>query len=179
MESGEPRFNTISSGGLWDPKNFKSYGEDVVVEYGALCFHPENISLGRNVYIGHYAQLHGYHRNELYIGDECWIGPQVYLHAAGGIRIGNRVGIGAGVKIITSQHRPTGQIHEPSVLFSPVEFKPVYIQDGADIGVGAVILPGVVIGKGAIVGAGAVVTKNVYDWHIVAGVPARSVGVWP
>jgi len=52
---------------------------------------------------------------------------------------------------------------------------PTLIKKGASIGSNATILCGVTIGEGAIVGAGSVVTKDVPDWHIVAGVPARIV----
>jgi acetyltransferase-like isoleucine patch superfamily enzyme len=51
----------------------------------------------------------------------------------------------------------------------------VVIEDDADLGVGAIVLPGVRIGRGAQVGAGAVVTKDVPDYAVVAGVPARVV----
>ena len=47
----------------------------------------------------------------------------------------------------------------------------------ADVGIGAVILPGVTIAKGAKVGAGAVVTRDVPAYGIVAGVPARVLGM--
>ena len=50
---------------------------------------------------------------------------------------------------------------------------PVVIRRDADIGVGAIILPGVTIGVGAQVGAGAVVSRDVPDYSIAAGVPAR------
>lgn len=50
---------------------------------------------------------------------------------------------------------------------------PVLIKRGACISIGAMIMPGVTVGEGAIVGAGAVVTKNVPDWTIVIGNPAR------
>ena len=49
----------------------------------------------------------------------------------------------------------------------------VVIRRRADIGVGAIILPGVTIGEGAVVGAGSVVTKDVPDYMMVAGNPAR------
>ena len=49
----------------------------------------------------------------------------------------------------------------------------VNIKDFASIGAGAKILPNIKIGKGAIVGAGAVVTKDVNDFEVVAGVPAK------
>lgn len=53
--------------------------------------------------------------------------------------------------------------------------KPVLIQKGAWIGAGATILPGISIGKHAIVGAAAVVTKDVPDYAIVVGNPAKVV----
>jgi acetyltransferase-like isoleucine patch superfamily enzyme len=142
-----------------------------VLEAGVLVFHPENVSLGRNVYVGHQTILKGYHKNQMVIGDETWIGQQCFLHAAGGISIGARVGIGPGVKILTSSHTEAGR--QTAVLFSPIEMAAVTVEDDADIGVGAILLPGVTVGRGAIVGAGAVVTRNVPAYAVAAGVPAR------
>jgi len=136
-----------------------------------LIFHPENITLGRNVYVGHHTILKGYYRNEVRIGDRTWIGQQCFIHGAGGITIGACVGIGPGVKILTSQHKEAGR-HVP-VLLSPIETAPVVIEDDGDIGIGAILLPGVTVGKGAVVGAGAVVTNDVPPYAVVIGMPAR------
>jgi acetyltransferase-like isoleucine patch superfamily enzyme len=157
--------------GEFRPEQLKSLGPDCVFETGVLIFHPENVCLGRNVYVGHYSILKGYYKNLLEIGDETWIGQQCFLHAAAGISIGARVGIGPGVKILTSQHTEAGR--ETPIFNAPVEFKPVRIEDDADIGVGAIILPGVSIGRGAQIGAGAVVTHDVPEFTVAAGVPAR------
>jgi len=157
--------------GSFAPEQFRALGEDCVFEPGVLVFHPENISLGRNVYVGHYAILKGYYRNELRIGDQTWIGQQCFLHAGGGLTLGARVGVGPGVRIITSAHQEAGR--ELPVLFSPVDFAPVVIEDDADLGVASVILPGVTVGKGAVIGAGAVVTADVPPYAVAAGVPAR------
>jgi acetyltransferase-like isoleucine patch superfamily enzyme len=104
------------------------------------------------------------------IDDNVWIGPDCYFHSAGGIKIGKSVEIGAKVSIISSHHR--SEFLDIPVLHSPLEFKAVEIEEGADIGVGAIILPGVKIGKGAIVNAGAVVGKDIPDYEIWGGVPA-------
>ncbi len=152
-----------------------SCGEGVVIEEGALIFHPENIVIGDDVYVGHYAILKAYYKNTLQIGARSWIGQGAFLHAAGGLTIGERVGIGPGVKIITSQHAMP-ELPDTPVMDGELLFAPVTLDDGCDLGVGAIILPGVRIGRGAQVGAGAVVTRPVPAGAIVAGVPARVVG---
>lgn len=154
-----------------DPSRFAKLGQGVVIEPGVLVFHPENIEIGDHVYVGHYTILKGYYRNTMIIGPGTWIGQQCFLHSAGGLVMGCNVGIGPGVKIVTSYHAEEG-IKIP-ILHSRIEFAPVVIEDDCDLGVGAVVLPGVTIGRGAQVGAGAVVTRDVEPYAVVAGVPAR------
>jgi acetyltransferase-like isoleucine patch superfamily enzyme len=161
--------------GLFSTEQFKRIGENVIFETNVLVFHPETISLGSNIYIGHQTILKGYFKGEFIIEDGTWIGQQCFFHSAGSIHIGKNVGIGPGVRIITSLHSEEG-IGMP-ILHSRLVFKEVIIEDDADIGIGSIILPGIIIGKGAIVGAGAVVTKNVEPFHIVAGVPAKTIKV--
>ncbi|RLB48852.1 MAG: transferase [Deltaproteobacteria bacterium] len=146
-------------------------GPGCILEEGVLIFHPENVFLGEDVYVGHQTILKGYYKNQLRIGDETWIGQQCFFHSAGGLEIGARVGIGPGVRIITSAHGESGRA--TPILFSPVELAKVVIEDDADIGTSAVILPGVRIGKGAQIGAGAVVTRDVPAYAVAAGSPAR------
>ena len=86
------------------PWQFARKGESCVFEAATLIFHPENISLGDRVYIGHQTILKAYYKNNLTIGSGTWIGQQCFIHSAGGIDIGKDVGIGPGVKILTSQH---------------------------------------------------------------------------
>lgn len=157
------------------PWVFRRLGADVVIENGVLVFHPENISIGENVYIGHNTILKAYHVNELVIGDGSWIGQQCFLHSGGGITIGKHVGIGPGVKILTSSHALHLSTTLP-IMHRPLIFNPVEILDGCDLGVNSVILPGVKLGENVQVGAGAVVTKSFPDNCVVAGVPARIIG---
>ncbi len=155
--------------------DFHYLGENVVFEPGVLVFHAENIEIGECVYIGHYTILKGYHINKMIIGAATWIGQQCFLHSAGGLTVGKNVGIGPGVKIITSFHREEG-IEKP-ILHSRLEFAPVMIEDDCDIGVGAIVLPGVTIGRGAQIGAGAVVSRDIPPYAVAAGVPARLIRI--
>ena len=157
--------------GSFTVNDFKKIGENVIFEDDVRVFHPDTISIGNNVYIGHNAILKGYYKNEMVIDDHTWIGQGCFLHSAGGVVIGKAVGMGPAVKIITSVHKDE-DLSKP-LIFCDLEFGKVVIEDGCDIGVGAIILPGVKIGEGSIVGAGSVVTKDVEPYAIVAGSPAK------
>ena len=151
--------------------DFKSIGENVIFEPGVLVFHPENIVLGSNIYIGHHAILKGYYNSMMEIGTDTWIGQGCFFHSAGGLKIGKAVGIGPMVKILTSHHDDINP--DVPVLELPLAFKPVIIEDEAHIGANSVVLAGVTIGKRCQVGAGSVVTKNIPPFTVAVGNPAR------
>jgi acetyltransferase-like isoleucine patch superfamily enzyme len=151
---------------------FASLGDGVVFEAGVLVFHPGSIAIGARVYVGHHAILKGYHRGPgMRIGDGVWVGQQCFFHSAGGLDIEDDVGIGPGVRILTSSHEDPG-LGRP-IMDGALHFAPVRIGAGSDLGVGCTILPGVTVGRGVQVGAGAVVAHDVPDHAVVAGVPAR------
>ena len=163
---------TSHGDGRFTPDELGSIGEGVIFEEGVRIWHPDRVHIGRNVYVGHSAMLKGYHAGSLRIGEDSWVGQGVFFHSAGDITIGAEVGIGPFVKILTSSHEiPADQT--TSILDAPLRFAPVTIERGADIGVGAILLPGVTVGAGAQVGAGAVVTQDVPAFAIVAGNPAK------
>ncbi len=157
--------------GSFSTNDFASIGPNCVFEAGVLVFHPQSISLGENVYVGHQTILKGYHRNTMQIGDHTWIGQGCFFHSAGGLTIEHDVGIAPSVRILTSVHDEAPQC--VPVSGAALQFASVHIETGADIGIGAIILPGVRIGRGAIVGAGSVVNRDVPAFAVVAGVPAR------
>jgi acetyltransferase-like isoleucine patch superfamily enzyme len=157
--------------GRFRREDFANIGDNSVIEEGVLVFHPGNIHIGSRVYIGHNSILHGYHKNEIFIEDDSWIGQGCFLHGAGGIKVGRAVGIGPMVKILTSHH-VEGEMSKP-LVFQQLEFGEVSIGDGCDIGVGSIILPGIRIEEGSIVGAGSVVTRDIPSYSIFAGNPAR------
>lgn len=157
--------------GSFRREDFAQVGSDVIFEAGVSVWHPETIFIGCNVYIGHGARLKSYPTGKLEIGSDTWLGQDIFFHAAGGIHIGQKVGIGPRVIILTSYHQDQGRGRV--LLDSPLAFEPVHIEDEVDIGVGAILLPGVTIGRGAQVGAGSVVTRDVKAYAVVAGNPAR------
>ena len=157
--------------GAVDPAALSACGTGVVFEAGSLLFHPENVEIGNDVYVGHYAILKGYHQGRMVIGDGTWIGQHAFLHSAGNLSIGRRVGIGPGVCVLTSAHELGPGTS--AIIDQPLKLAPVRLEDGCDIGARAVILPGVTIGQGAQIGAGAVVTRDVAPGQIAVGVPAR------
>jgi len=148
-----------------------SLGKNVVIEDGVRIFFPEKVHIGSDVYIGHNSILKGYFDQTLKIGEGTWIGPQCFIYAAGGIDIGENVGIGPGVTIMSSGHQVLDS-PEP-ILHMPLQFARVVLGDGCDIGANSVILMGVTIGSGVQIGAGAVVTRNIPAGAVAAGVPAR------
>ena len=173
MKIKQQKLHKSHGTGEFDPKRLRKLGKNVIFERGVLVFHPENIEIGNNVYIGHNTILKGYYKNLMKIGDHSWIGQNCFFHSAGGLTIGKAVGIGPNVTILTSQHHPRSR--NLPVLLSPVKFAKVILMGGCDIGSGSIILPGVTVGEGAIVGAGSVVTKSVPDYEVWAGVPAKRI----
>ncbi len=166
-----PPLRSSHGDGRWTPADFGAWGEGTVVEETALVFRPGHVRLGVGVYVGHTAILKAYPEGELVVGDGSWIGEQCYLNSAGGLRIGFNVGVGIGVRMITSAHGEDGR--DVPILHAQLTYAAIEIGDDSDIGVAATILPGVRIGRGVQVGAGAVVAVDLPDYAVAAGVPAR------
>lgn len=129
------------------------------------------IKIGRGSVIHMWASF--FQPKNIEIGEDTIVGDHAFLDGRAKLTIGNHVDIASSVMIYNSEHN----INEND--FTAVEKvieEPVEIGDYCFIGPRVIILPGVKIGKGAIVGAGAVVTKDVADFAIVGGVPAKEIG---
>lgn len=104
------------------------------------------------------------------MGNNSVVNQKCRLDTRGSIFIGNNVSISAEVCILTADH----DLRSPAFAGRT---KPVTIADFAFVGTRALILPGVSVGRGAAIGAGAVVTRDVPECAIVAGCPAKRIGV--
>lgn len=126
-------------------------GSGSTIHMWACFFQPKNIEIGKDTIIGDHAFLDGRAK----------------------LKIGNHVDIASSVMIYNSEHNinESGFSDVDKVIEEPVE-----ILDYVFIGPRVIVLPGVKIGKGAVVAAGAVVTKDVADFSIVGGVPAKEIG---
>jgi maltose O-acetyltransferase len=106
---------------------------------------------------------------QVYIGEDLIIIDE--LDDKKKVKIGDRVAIAARVTLIISSNANMSNIrHYLKDIHGHIE-----IDDDAWLGTGCIIFPNVRIGKGAVVGAGAVVTKNVPEFTVVAGVPAKPI----
>ena len=141
----------------------------------------DNASIGKNTKIWHFSHI----CDGANIGENCTIGQNVF--------IGEGVKMGRGCKIQNNAFIPEGVEIEsdvfigPSVTFTNIinprafisrkaEFKPTVVRTGASIGANATILCDNTIGRYAMIGAGAVVTKDIGDFQVAFGNPAKVVG---
>lgn len=108
------------------------------------------------------------------IGNNSGIGENSFVQDIGEIEIGDNVLMGPEVMIFTTNHRigKDKLINEQGYII-----KNVKIKNDVWIGARAIILPGVTIGEGAIIAAGSVVTKNVDEYSIVGGNPAKFIKI--
>jgi UDP-2-acetamido-3-amino-2,3-dideoxy-glucuronate N-acetyltransferase len=148
---------------------------DVQLGEGVAIYHPDLVNLygckiGTNTKIGTFVEI----QKGASIGSNCKISSHTFI--CEGVDIEDGVFVGHGV-MFTNDIYPKA-VDTEGKLQTEADWQLVctQVKSRAAIGSNATILCGITIGQGALVGAGAVVTKNVPDYAIVAGVPARIVG---
>ena len=122
---------------------YNQIGENSIIYNQLTVVRPKNVTIGKNVTV-----MNG-----------------VLMMSAGGITIEDNVMIAANVQLISNNHDPYDRY--------VITCKPILIKEGAWIGAGATILPGVTIGKYAIIGANSLVSKNIPDYGVAVGSPAK------
>jgi acetyltransferase-like isoleucine patch superfamily enzyme len=144
--------------------------------------------IGKGTRIWHQAQV----RERVRLGENCIVSKGVYIDFD--VQVGNNVKIQNGAFLYHGCSIEDGVFIGPGVCFTndkrPRAINPdgtlkgnddwevgkTVVRHGASVGTGSIVLPGVTIGRFAMVAAGAVVSKDVPDYALVLGVPARLVG---
>ncbi len=132
-------------------------GSSVALDHGVvlLCSGTpkrDKLVIKTGTYVNRYTIFDAHEHLE--IGAGCMIGPHCFFTDGN-----HRIALSSAIKE------------------QPMHTKPVVVEDDVWIGAGVCVLPGVRIAQGAVVGAGAVITKDVEPFQIVAGVPAKMIGM--
>jgi len=117
----------------------------------------QGVSLGQNVFVG----------NRVTIGDRCKVQNNVSVYD----NVTLEEGVFCGPSMVfTNVHNPRALVERKD------EYRDTLIRRGATLGANATVVCGVTIGEFAFVGAGAVISKDVPDFALMVGVPARQIG---
>ncbi len=126
-------------------------------------------SVGKELWVK--GEINGLNKN-LFLKDNVNLNPGARFLGKGKVEIGSYFHTGHNLTIISTNHR-YGDEAEAIPYDKTRIHKPVIIKDFVWLGDSVIIIPGITIGKGAIVAAGAIVTKDVPDYAIVGGNPAK------
>jgi len=165
----------ISNGKTADDHSYTgvTMGDNALIRPGCTIYC--DVTIGDNLRTGHNALV----RENTVIGNNVLIGTNVIID--GNTKIGNNVSIQGNVYI------PTNTIIEDHVFLGPCcvltndkypirvkyDLKGPVLRRGVSVGANSTILPGVEVGEGAMIAAGSLVTKDVPEWKLAIGSPAR------
>jgi len=152
-------------------------GNGINVEFGRNKHgEPGEFIVGDKCYIRDGAIFHCY-GGKIKLGKSVYIGPHSVIYGHGGVVIGDNSFLAMNVKVVSANHTvpKRGMLikDQPNILM------PVEIGSDVWIGANAIVLGGVRIGNGAVIGAGSVVTKDIPDYAIAVGNPAKVIKVRP
>jgi acetyltransferase-like isoleucine patch superfamily enzyme len=165
----------------FDYSLLKSVGTDVVISAQAEIRRPEMVSIGSHVAIDT-----AYITTAAEIADYVHIGP--YVTVIGGPKarfvMGRFTNLAAGTRVICGSDRFMGDgligpASIPDLYKDKMKLAPVVLEDFANVGTNAVVMPGVTLAQGSVVGACSLVTHSTEPWTVYVGVPARPLKARP
>ena len=141
----------------------------------------EGASIGENTKVWHFSHVCA----GAVIGNSCSLGQNVFI--GNNVVIGNNCKIQNNVSVYENVTLEDNVFCGPSMVFTNVynprsavsrkdEYQDTIVREGATLGANCTVVCGVTIGRYAFIGAGAVVNKNVPDYGLMVGVPARQIG---
>ena len=141
----------------------------------------DGAKIGESTRVWHFAHVCG----GAEIGKECSLGQNVFI--GNKVQIGSRVKIQNNVSVYDEITLEDEVFCGPSMVFTNVynprsalnrkaEYKKTWVKKGATLGANCTIVCGITIGQNAFIGAGAVVNKDVPDYALMVGVPAKQIG---
>ena len=148
---------------------------DVILGAGVRILQPELVNLygctiGAETKIGAFVEI----QKNASIGSRCKISSHTFI--CEGVAIDDEVFVGHGV-VFTNDRYPRA-VNSDGSMQTETDWKvvPTVVKRRAAIGSNATIIAGVTVGEAALIGAGAVVTRDIPDYAIAAGIPARVIG---
>jgi acetyltransferase-like isoleucine patch superfamily enzyme len=142
--------------------------DDVKIGKDSKVWHFCNLygcKIGENTQVGSYTEI----KEGAYVGNNCRIQARAFISE--GTRIGNYVFIGPSVTFLNDKY-PSAR----KAINKNWTLESVVVEDEVSIGGGVIIMPGVRIGRNSVIGAGSVVTKNIPEYSVVYGNPAKIMG---
>tara|TARA_E500000178_G_C16854957_1_gene676904 strand:+ start:338 stop:916 length:579 start_codon:yes stop_codon:yes gene_type:complete len=141
----------------------------------------DDVNIGSNTKIWHFSHVlsGSIIGKNCSFGQNCVVGPNVKIGS--GVKVQNNVSIYEGVEIQDSVFLGpsmvfTNVVNPRSFITRKEEFKKTLLKKGCSIGANATIICGNTIGKYALIGAGSLITKDIKNFALVVGVPAKQIG---
>jgi len=158
---------------------FKEFGKGSYIRSPLLILNPAFVSIGERVAIREGVRLEvvvdSHHRKpELLVGNGSSFEQNVHVVCHSRVRIGENVAIAANCCIVDVTH-PYENVHDNVPIVARIRDDDSFVEIGdfTLIGFGTVILPNVRIGKRVVIGSNSVVSRDIPDYSIAAGSPAR------
>jgi acetyltransferase-like isoleucine patch superfamily enzyme len=158
---------------------FAEFGRGSIIRCPLRLYNPNRIRIGNNVVINEKCRIEAVYSSVdgqpvLIIEDDVLIQNNVQITSHCNVHIGKGTGVGPNC-VITDTTHPFMDVNDPRPIHARLSTAKsfVHIGEGCQLGAGTFIMPNVRIGRGSVIGANSVVRKNVPEYCVAAGNPAK------